>query len=191
MTSPLPQPPTDNLYKFMAIAGLVLLATSVYFPLVLANRLEDQLSQNDESMNVLYADLKYLQSKVEQESRIITNSILMQNGKYTKSTNQLELLYSDDELKKMAAENLDLLHQAQVSHARTKSNLLRESIIRAQLHRVMVVQWFFICSSLFLAISGFRLWYSRIQIYLDRDLRSLPSVPHSSDSQPVQRSKNL
>ena len=74
----LPTPPTDNLYKFMAIAGLLVFAASIYFPFQFAFRIHDEVMQCEESMAVLQADVDYTIEKKREIDSIIHNTILRQ-----------------------------------------------------------------------------------------------------------------
>ena len=126
----MPTLPTDNLYKFMAIAGLLLFAATMYFPTMLQIQLDDQLIQNDESAKILAADLEFTEYKIAAMEQIITNSILQQEGKYTNPTNKMILSYSESEIKQLNNEVLELYHQNKVDVVKMDANDLRTAQLK-------------------------------------------------------------
>lgn len=65
----LPSLPTDNLYKFMAISGLVMALASFFGPLRQTDRLEDMLNEHLREVSVLSYELGSYTSRSEELSR--------------------------------------------------------------------------------------------------------------------------
>ena len=171
MIPDVPQPPTDNLYKFMAIAGLALFAASMSVPWHYAFNIKEELYKVMEAQEVLAVDLKHCTEKSHGFSQIITNSILSKKGLFTNSTEKLQLTYSNDELKAMFVELEELRHSIDVKNASGKINFER---IKDYTRRHRIFIWVITIGgalSGWLSIRGFRLWYVRIQIYQDKALR--------------------
>ncbi|MBM4273084.1 MAG: hypothetical protein FJ134_01275 [Deltaproteobacteria bacterium] len=57
----LPIPPTDNLYKFLALSGLVLVIFSIVFPLSRISDINLKLLEFEMQSDVLEVELKYLE----------------------------------------------------------------------------------------------------------------------------------
>jgi hypothetical protein len=137
----MPTLPTDNLYKFMAIAGLLLFAATMYFPAMLQIQLDDQLIQNNESANALAADLEFTQIKIARTKQIVTNSIFQQEGKYTHSTDKLTLSYSESEIKQMVNEILELNHQNKLNLVKIEANGVRTDHLKFLIGLTKKVQY--------------------------------------------------
>ena len=168
----MPTLPTDNLYKFMAIAGLLLLAGTLYFPTMLQIQLGEQMIQNSESVHILEADQKFHKYKIRKLYEIITNTISMQRGNYTNSLNKMDLVYSDSEIKQMDAELPELAHQDDVNLAKIEANTLRTDYLKFLIGLTRTVQYVLIFLSVLLTFSGFKLWYNRIQKFIDKEVKN-------------------
>ena len=168
----LPEPPTDNLYKFMAIAGLVMFAASIIIPYHWLDATEDQLANTQEQFEVLNTEKQSFQRKLDIVSEIISNSILSQKGKFTESPDKLHLTYSNDELKALTTETLDIYAtwQVNVDHANAADRRLSYLIQRTKLIGRMA--WLFMILSAIITTLGFSLWYVRIQIHIDRTIQN-------------------
>jgi hypothetical protein len=169
----MPTLPTDNLYKFMAIAGLLLLAGTMYFPTVLQIQLTDQEIQNKETAQILAADVEYTHSKIDEINKIIDNSILEREGKFVAKTNRLNLSYSESEIKQLYNEILGLYHQIKINSAKLDASSSRTDELELWIGLARKAQYFFLFSSVVLTFNGFRLWYNRIQKYADKEIENL------------------
>ena len=69
MNLPLPTPPTDNLYKFLAIAGLALLLAGILVPEIAARNLERDLGYVE-------GVLRYIE-RAREEDRVIEKESLL------------------------------------------------------------------------------------------------------------------
>ena len=167
----LPTPPTDNLYKFMAIAGLLVFAASIYFPFQFAFRIHDEVMQCEESLAVLQADVDYTIEKKREIDSIIHNTILRQQGLDSNSPSIFITTYSMDEIKQMKNMTSELNHQNALNLAKIESCINRLKSYQWQYGFLALAQALLLMYSLRITKKGFNLWYSRIQKYIDLEMR--------------------
>jgi hypothetical protein len=168
----IPTPPTDNLYKFMAISGLLLLAASIYFPFSLQIKLNDQTLDNLESFNTANADLDYYGEKVNFLNEIITNSIQEQEGKSKDDKSKVTLVYSQSEVKQSYADLFDIEHQSKITLVKLHINSKRSDALELYVTLLRYCQVAFSLFASCLAFLGFFLWYNRIQKHIDKQMRN-------------------
>jgi hypothetical protein len=172
MIANLPVPPTDNLYKFLAIAGLVGLILSCIFPTRWLFICEDEQNKTSEQVAVLLAEEDAASRKIDFVSNIISNSILAQKDQYQHSADKLEVTYSNDEIKAFDAELLDLSATLRVNRAHVKAAIERDSTLVKRVK--MMMYWACIAYGLstIVTTTGFVSWFFFVQIHLDRILRN-------------------
>jgi hypothetical protein len=165
------QTPTNNLYKFLAIIGLLLSAFFSTYPLLKmfdlnqesirlsgeVRVLEIEADALEEEVNYLDEDIKKLQIFVDGVSNIAE---LTQQQVSTLSEKNKEIAEKTDRLRDKRTSILIKNEEIQ-----TKSNLQART-----LKAVKIILWLSL-AGIALAIScliaGFRLWYKRTQIYQD------------------------
>ena len=133
------QLPTDNLYKFMAIAGVVLLLFGLSYPLRLATELQRQIVEVQVQVDIAELRTEQIQSRVE------------------------ELKKADDltreQVQAVEADLYDLQEQAAKDRgAAAKSRLLLYHFLL-----FAIIGLACIVSGSILARIGFKLWYERVQ----------------------------
>jgi hypothetical protein len=64
MDSPLWRPPTDNLYKFLALSGLVAMLVALIYPLTMINKLEIESAEVFGDLKLSQAELARLELRV-------------------------------------------------------------------------------------------------------------------------------
>ena len=157
----------------MAIAGLLLFAGTLYFPSKLQIQSNEEYIQTSEEINILKADLKFAEYKESRLRNIITNTIALQQGQQTISSNKMELVYSDSEIKQMKNEIVELLHQNDIGIVKIAANELREDYVHHLISLTRIVQAVLGVLSGILISWGFRLWYFRIQKHIDKQVKNL------------------
>lgn len=171
MNLPIPQPPTDNLYKFMAISGLLMLAAVVYFPFRFEMFLMDKAETTQMDIAVEKADQEFEKNKIDILSNIVSTSISIQKGTYKNSVDKFPLVYSNDEIKRLENEVFDLQHGTALGYAKIQVNDDMLQSYKKWLHIILWIQLPLMIISSQFAIRGFRLWHSRIQIYVDKAIK--------------------
>lgn len=94
-----PIPPTDNIYKFAALSGTIVLIMSVYLPILLVVELEERMLSLQLRTVETDADLVYFENKSNRLNSLIENSIERQKGERSDDVDKLSVFYSEDELK--------------------------------------------------------------------------------------------
>ena len=155
----------------MAIAGLLLFAATMYFPTVLQINLNEKIIQNNESSKILFADLRYTDSKLARLQSITTNAISEQEGITTRPTNKMVLVYTDSEVKQIVNEVEELNHQSNVNLAKYDANEARIKILNKYWWEVFILQIILIIASTKITVKGFTLWYYNIQQFIDKDIK--------------------
>jgi hypothetical protein len=139
-------PPTDNLYKFMAIAGLLVAGFSLYFPITERRQYRDQ---------VLALEIE-LAAQTAETQRI--NEALSRRDSLRPLTRQEEERFGRfDSLRAQRNATMPLRQEA-LARYRTDIGLFGVLLVLGT------------ASGLGCAAAGFTLWYNRVQRHLDRAL---------------------
>jgi hypothetical protein len=163
----LPSLPTDNLYKFQALSGTVLIVLSFYLPSQFAERLSEKYESITLKIATLSADSNFKKRKVEKLTRIIDNTIAAQNNKNVADKNKIELHYSETEIKKLFDEVDDLSRSIDIQLAESKQIAENLKYIEKRIFLTRLLMVVFGCIGTALAFIGYYLWYHKIQFYLD------------------------
>lgn len=179
------KPPTDNLYKFAAIFGLVLFVGGLVFPPWLFYQSSLELLKTVAGKDELAAHEKFAQERKQQLERrknqaetelkqlqARLGNLASSGSSGSDEIDKLESAIKDankrfETLEDAAYEfNLNLeLKKAQVREQRTLStNETRNARL------VMVVGWVFAGFGVVMAFRGFRMWYRRVQVFQDKSL---------------------
>jgi len=176
------QPPTDSLYKFCALSGIVIAFFSIYYPLTRLADLRSKQNTIARETEATIARLEYLKSQGDFISRIVSDLIAQQRDEYVPDSNKLALNYSDSEIKAMISRQLEMTRDAQIS---TSSILISHQETKDLLADIKRWRWIFGMGSgsgFVLAGFGFYLWYRRIQVHQDRILAVASKAPKDIES---------
>jgi len=167
----IPAIPTDNLYKFCALFGTVIILFSLYIPYKYSSEVEKQISSVNLNVNTTVVQQKYLIQKIDRLKEILENSILKNKGLYEYSQDVVELNYSQEELKEILSESYELYRDTQISDAKNE-NLDNESdrLIK-QLKAILEIRTISLGLGIILSIFGYVQWYFKIQRYQDQILK--------------------
>jgi hypothetical protein len=153
-----PLPPTDNLYKFIAITGLTIVGFSVFY---WAKTYHDWTQISAKAMAAGEGLLSQSETLRQSEIWLLTNDD--PEAKHllgTILTNHLALGF---EMVKFGGA---------LKQARTESDfMLRELVVVT----IITAVGFF--GGIWIAIIGFRHWYYRVQVHLDKILEEEASKP--------------
>ncbi len=146
--------PTDSLYKFMAMSGLVILFISVFFPFYLKKQFVFKLYDLRRDHNLTKTKI----ANLREEFRILKASYMQ-----TKADGGLgaEDLFQKSDKAIDEQKSIDILIENNECEVK-KMEYLAGS--------VKMMNWFSaigILTGLTLTISGFSLWYIRLQIFVD------------------------
>jgi hypothetical protein len=175
------RPPTDNLYKFLAIFGLIVVGFSIYIPL---QRLEAFSRSNvliDSALWPMFDRQDVLMDYVNARHDCLIEKE-KNNGQATKPGACKELLR-----KKAAADaaTADLVNlRRQLEPLEMERNFLYQQYVMYS--RIGIVLG---CIGAILCVVGFWLWYVRLQKFLDEAMRREASSAGRSQRRTFLRSK--
>ena len=165
-----PNIPTDNLYKFIALSGLLIVLAALYYYATQVTELQDRVNDSTLLMDELSVKLEHWKSKVDLAKRITEASISMRQGKKVIGDNKLLLTYTNEETKQLMEDideyelEVSLLKARYEFSARVSDNLI---------DHIAFVKWTSLSCILFgvwLMFHGFAMWYFKVQKLQDQIL---------------------
>ena len=181
MLPDLPQPPTDNLYKFCALTGTIIVILSILLPARLAISFIDELDQLTRRLSIAKVEVDYSGRKIRRLDRLIQNSINDQKSELPDPKDHLVLKYSDDEIKELLKEVDTLRKDDEIRGAEMQWTHERHKKLLKLFAGVLVLGFAGVGVGSRLAYFGYRNWYFRVQKPLDRHLAK--SAPQPNDEE--------
>jgi|GEM_PF-6580895 len=177
----IPQPPTDNLYKFLAISGLITIGASSIFYEKYDNDLIERKIDIDRTSRILAAksESEAAQSEInslitEGKAEILKtqmNMALMQPGGISKQDTQ-------DHIDAIEAQeqNLRRLHEIKLSlsieQIEQNADEHKLKLLEKRASHVKLVALISSAFGIFMSFLGFTLWYTRSQKFIDESVRN-------------------
>jgi len=150
-------PPTDSLYKFIAIAGLAMLLWGASFPWIKAYEAELQSSE-------LRAHIKSVSQKADQ-LRALYETIGLEIEQLRKSPSE------DMKYQKLRTEQRDIAIKLIETQLPVDIGIGRIEVIeKANMTFNIIGKVSVACGFIFILV-GFLTWYFKVQRYLDRDIQ--------------------
>ena len=137
------QPPTDSLYKFMAVSGLLILGFFVIWPELRLYELGQQTVQVVGEVNILHREVDHLQEDMV---------------RLGKNKSVPEILIEKRRLLEIKLEQIG-----------TKGELLE--LATTDMRRMIRVLYMGVVFGLILSFLGFILWYRKVQMWQDIAIR--------------------
>jgi hypothetical protein len=171
-------PPTDNLYKFIAIAGFILLLFCIVYPHVLSQQIQDVLSLDKLDDVSTSAQMQLVGDKLE--ALLNRHYQIMESLSDSSKTNSpayiATLTQENESLKKMS-DKLSDLNDAIEEEGKDRQDAIeakRQAALDEINYLLSFCQWMRFVG-LFLMLLGFSLWYVKVQRFqdfvLERDAR--------------------
>jgi hypothetical protein len=160
---PLPNLPTDNLYKFLALAGLTLSLFSFVFPRIQEHNAKRVLWETKIDIDLAGEQLRY----VEQQISILD---VKREEAYRKNTSLRPV--KDDEMRILELQHNLRVQQAQVGVKTKLLGALSDELAEARFFSKIGV-----LLGLLLACCGFSLWYVKLQRHQDDFWRNRKREP--------------
>ncbi len=164
--------PTDNLYKFFAIAGLIIVGFSAYYTETLLRTLQADGIDIATDLAVGKAEMEFWQSREKKLENITKNSIARQQSRRKPDPDKLELTYSTQELKSIEDETERLRRDLRITDAKILGKLQKADKLTSQIKEIFFFAKVLIGIGLILTTSGFCLWYLNVQKPLDIKLKN-------------------
>lgn len=142
-----PNLPTDNLYKFIALVGVVVLLVASYFPIIKARELKLAMIEIEGKTRILEIEVQHLPDRTKQ----------LKSNETIGDCNREELV---DKAYKLKMKNEEL-----------KTNSKKLEVIGIDYEIIRKIQTAGMVLGFILSAFGFFLWYFRIQKYQDKQLK--------------------
>jgi hypothetical protein len=174
-------PPTDNLYKFLAVSGVVLIVAGAYYPPVFFRQTGMEYLEQLRGSKELEVQEEFGKERLEtlelreQQALDQKNKLQKRLAELKSSSNSTEVDKLEGRVKEANREiesivdsaselRLNLaMKRAQVKHEETVSiNGRRDSRL------VLIVGGVGVLIGIFFAVAGFCLWYKKVQRFQDR-----------------------
>lgn len=171
----IPQLPTDNLYKFMALVGVLVTLASLLFPGYQLFEIGRQQITAETEFEVLKERGRLLEAETEdldRERNELSRDIVELKNRHNTSTKDINAL-----------DARNIMYRQRYAELRTKRSevLANASLVGGKLEEISrLLQWatysllvtvIGTALGLTLAFKGFNLWYQRVQIHQDALLR--------------------
>ena len=170
--SPLPFP-TDNLYKFVALAGAALLITSFAFPLARLDEIELAVQQTSAQRKVFDVEVSALEADLAQLGADVKR---LDTAVDARSRTALKLKEDASQAKGRLLE-LDKRRLAiAIKKAEIQGNEEKSALLLKQMERTWSYLKFGGVAGLFMTQIGFLLWYRRVQKPADLEAKKKASA---------------
>lgn len=168
----IPNIPTDNFYKFIALSGTIIVLVTLYTSITKVSEVEDKLIEAEEIVKTIAVKIESLNRKVSFIDSIIENSDMKQNDKIFKHVGKIELEYSPLEMKELLKEEQEALFLIKIEQVKSEANNKSIEHLHKRASSIFYVGIFIIIIGLLMANIGFTLWYVRVQRPLDMALQN-------------------
>ncbi|EMK6930140.1 hypothetical protein V9J79_001551 [Vibrio alginolyticus] len=169
-----PNLPTDNLYKFLALSGVLLFCVGNYFVLTEISKYEAMSNEQKLAITELSIKSHWLLEQSDKLEKLVGNSIAAQNGTdFEKDTTKLLIRYDDNEIKAMRKmiEDKQLEYRLEIARREHTIKIAKQLSAQIKKYNYGLIVWNLI--SVFISLWGFNKWYHRVQKPLDLSLGSL------------------
>ncbi len=167
--------PTDNLYKFCAIAGLIILGFSVYYPSTLLSTITANSIDITTELDILDVENDFTKVRITKLRQLKGDIIEHQQGRYKPNPATLRLTYSEQELKNLEDEIDRLGREQRTGTAKVKGKLQKNTHLIAEAKFIKYFIGVSFMVGLTFTIYGFFCWYTLVQRPLDEKLKTTVS----------------
>jgi hypothetical protein len=167
----LPVPPTDNFYKFCAIAGTIVYLLGFYIPFNKIQEVSQEVATAEQSVTIAKVEADFCDKRIRRVEKIVNNTINAAQGKVLEDSGKLVLHYSEDEVKTLERE-LDELHKsAALKLSEAQFQVRRENDLLEELKMIRGAMIWSMAIGGVVALFGYNCWYFLVQRHLDKALR--------------------
>jgi hypothetical protein len=185
------KPPTDTLYKFLAVLGLVFFIASLVAPTYLAKQVNEQEIDLLKDLDVLLIEAKEWQEALKETARLgsknreahkeldetIHNFIIgkVHEADVKRALDLTSAIDTEYDTKIDAVRKTLVEWQKQYANIDYKKRIVENSDYAAR--RLVNISTFGLVAGLLMSITGFSLWYRRAQRYEDLVLKKKTEEP--------------
>ena len=154
--------PTDSLYKFMATTGVVILLVSIIFPLYVRRRLTFRLYDIEKDISILELKVDYA---TEETNRIKERISTIKNSGQS-SNADIDSIEADNDQMQKNHRDIDIFLE------NTKCEMNKAQYLVQSIKNMAIISWAGVIVGGSLSVSGFYLWYVRLQAYVDNSIQT-------------------
>jgi hypothetical protein len=175
-----PEIPSDNLYKFIAIFGLTIFISSIYFFIITQQNFYSQLEKRSKKHSeFLLRDAKNFSTKLSLENRLRIKELFIES-KYNfipnsiNNKNALQCFKANSALELNLQQYTDLkLKLTIIDHEINNDKQNNEDEFKKEISNNYLTPTLCLMSiSLLMIILGFALWYTNTQKFIDLELKN-------------------
>jgi len=157
--------PTESLYKFMALVGIAILVLTVGAGYVSEKKL---------SLDIIQAqyDQKLLQVKIEKLSDLKDDLKSDVNRAMKKKPQDLDMAMVD-QMQARTDQTMEEVYDISIATAKLDNEIALLRYYNGELKVLFTICILSLIAGSSLTYYGFKLWYTRIQVYQDRQLKKL------------------
>ncbi len=165
----LPTIPTDNLYKFMSISGILVMLFFFSISIYSVYKIQDQIREENKSMSILEAKTKILE-RLRDNHKAYLDELL-------KLTEEKEITKKEFyELQKQEILRFnEYLNTIEIDLAISSSNIKDLNTTINFVGIILLVSMILFFRSFYFTKKMFKLWYEKLQVYQDRNIKDLNS----------------
>lgn len=163
--------PTDSIYKFLAVAGLLIFLLAIVLPTYFRKNLNLQLIDLQKRSEVVVLSQKYLSKALDKtvnnvdRLREVANEYEQSDCEGQKRA-ELEKL-SERTIQEMAKHEADTLEQG-IQVIELKFDVEKLGFLAGEIKRLLFLQVFGLVLGVSMTVAGFSLWYIKVQVHIDR-----------------------
>jgi len=157
--------PTDNLYKFMSLAGLVIIFLSIYIPVSIIDTLSVRLALLEQEAEVAQAKVDFTDELSEHYQKIV-DARKNENLDHGLGNSQ----FSREKLSQFSKEVNDLILENRIDNAKLRGSTRSANLLIVKVSKYRKGAYLGLLIGFFLTYFGFRFWYTRVQLKLDQEL---------------------
>ena len=169
-----PNLPTDNLYKFLGLSGIVIILTSSYVLLITLIELEEKIIDTKEQQRISVEKNRESSERLEEFGKIAERLAAIKKKKKLPQNADKSVLqyYSGSDLKKLDEKLHQSFHQRIIETINTEFNAQRVESLKQRAEQLKYASIFFNIFGFVLSLVGFTLWYRKVQKPQDMLLQS-------------------
>lgn len=170
----LPYPPTDNLYKFMAIAGVLIFLLS-WWPLYLLYDIGRQRIALKGDIDVIKIEARYVEALLENVKDELWWERLRDDDTTPGETESKEKERPVDQIKRMYARTEEVSarnRDVEIKNRQLTAKLDTLEYLSRVYEPLRILALIGMFASITLAYVGFKFWYTRVQKHLDREYQA-------------------
>lgn len=178
----IPNLPTDNLYKFVALAGTIIVIVCFYLPFKLTSDISYEIINLEEQREILEEKLRYLVNSSEELQESVSD--LEADVEHMDSNDTESVQEYNSKLLEMMTEQKKIISVTQkIKIERIKLSFNTKRIERRSFESIVTSAFFifFEIIGFVMAIYGFKFWYKYVQRYQDLYLKNQANEINKTD----------